>query len=1071
MNEDWHNEPQAALDPELEVRLTALALGEASDFERDQLEQLIRERAEVAAAYERLHKLHGCLTEVGAGELVGTDGDWKLSTARRNKLLAAFSGEGIAGDAAEPVFVSKHEHRKWSTLFWSKSFVSAAAVVCVIGIVWGLSLPAVQMARESSRAAASAQLAESARELAEAEAVADGLMRGGTTATFKFEGVASTPAIAGNPVEGRSNSANAVNSASEASTAAMVELQQTLSADLPTPYYLNDDVQYFSTPSTALPPQSMLSKNPTLARGSSAGSVEHGFDVTDFESTDFSEGGPGSASGMAADSGMGGYGGGMGGGSVQSGADGYGLVDNMLDVEASAEPGGVVGGLAAPVPPTGAAEVAQSGAVPFSPTPSTWAALPNAESESPSRGEQLARPRIIITDEEPAVTTDQKPASGVDSLSTVLSEDVFLRQSRPGRDKAVEGFREPTDAPQSESDEQVYSFGIPFVERGKKGQSTLDENAPVAPEGEAREFGEFAGRSFGRASQLDSLGEVGDALIEEKAIAQSRMDLALGIDDQQQAFANRFGNGSPEFWFDGRAGNQASQQQGSQQQGRTSGVAEKYLKRNAGSDFAAGQSFETQGLDEKLAEDLMGEESTVMPTRPAELRKALPEGLDELSAAKEAFSTFSLHVSDVSFKLALAALSQGEWPDASKIRVEEFVNAFDYRDPLPTTAEKVTCQMEQAIHPFLMQRNLLRVSMRTAATGRSGSTPLRLTLLLDNSGSMERNDRRQTLRRAFEALIQQLKPGDQVTLISFANRPRLLADRIRGDKASQLLSIIETLPSEGGTNIEAALQLAMEKATEQLDPTAEHRIVLLTDGAVNLGDANPDALSRMVTRMRDAGIAFDAAGISARDLNDEVLEALTRQGDGRYYLLDAAEAVGDGFADQIAGALRPSAKNVKVQIEFNPQRVGQYKLLGFEKHRLQTEDFRNDQIDAAELAAAEAGVAVYQFEAKPDGTGDIGSVSVRFRDLKTGEMVERTWPIPYLSHPPRIEEASPSLRIAATAAFLAAKLRGEAMGALVSLQSLAAWIAELPAADRTQARVQQLQSMIAIARQMESSRQ
>ncbi len=121
---------------------------------------------------------------------------------------------------------------------------------------------------------------------------------------------------------------------------------------------------------------------------------------------------------------------------------------------------------------------------------------------------------------------------------------------------------------------------------------------------------------------------------------------------------------------------------------------------------------------------------------------------------------------------------------------------------------------------------------------------------------------------------------------------------------------------------------------------------------------------------------------------------------------------------QIAGALRPSAKNVKVQVEFNPKRVGRYKLLGFEKHLLKQEDFRNDKVDAAEMAAAEAGVAIYQFEAKPDGEGDVGSVSVRFRDLSTGQMIENRWPIPYEADAPRCDQAAPSLRIATSAALL-----------------------------------------------------
>ncbi len=448
-------------------------------------------------------------------------------------------------------------------------------------------------------------------------------------------------------------------------------------------------------------------------------------------------------------------------------------------------------------------------------------------------------------------------------------------------------------------------------------------------------------------------------------------------------------------------------------------------------------------------------------------RKVTPsEGLNEVLATDEAFSTFSLHVSDVSFKLASAALARGEWPEPAKVRIEEFVNAFDYGDPMPSESERVACRVEQAVHPFLQQRNLLRVSMRTAAAGRAANTPLRLTFLLDNSGSMERHDRQQTLRRAFALLAQQLTPLDQMTLISFARQPRLLADKVSGEKSGQLVELIDGLPSEGGTNIEAAIQLAFEKARENQLEGAQNRIVLLTDGAVNLGDADPETLSNMIATIRDSGIAFDAAGISAEGLNDEVLEALTRKGDGRYYLLDSLESADEGFAQQIAGALRPSAKNVKVQVEFNPKRVGQYKLLGFEKHLLQKEDFRNDKVDAAEMAAAEAGVAVYQFEAIPDGEGDVGTVSVRFRDLASGHMVENRWPIPYETDAPRLDQANVSIRMAASSALFAAKLRGEPLGDAVNLTELSELVSDLPEPERSVPRVQQLQQMLEQARQI-----
>lgn len=449
-----------------------------------------------------------------------------------------------------------------------------------------------------------------------------------------------------------------------------------------------------------------------------------------------------------------------------------------------------------------------------------------------------------------------------------------------------------------------------------------------------------------------------------------------------------------------------------------------------------------------------------------EAPKPTPAALDETSPSAEPFSTFSLHVSDVSFQLAKSSLASGKWPEAEKIRIEEFVNAFDYGDPVPSMGERVACRIDQGAHPFLQQRNLVRIALRTAEAGRSSGTPLRLTLLLDSSGSMERPDRRATLTRAVATLTGLLGENDRITLVSFARQPRLVADAVAGNEAMKLAETVASLPSEGGTNLEAALELAFEKAREHQEADAQNRIVLLTDGAANLGDAKAESLGARVEMMRDAGIAFDAAGFGAEGLNDEILEALTRKGDGRYYLLDRPEDAGEAFAEQIAGALRPAAKNVKVQVEFNPDRVKSYKLLGFEKHRLATEDFRNDAVDAAELAAAEAGVAVYQVEPDPAGEGDLGSVSVRFRDLESGEMIERRWSLPHLASAPAADQGGGATHLAIVASQFAAKLAGGPLGDVVDLGELARLAATLPDSPR----VDELRTMIEQARGLEGDR-
>jgi hypothetical protein len=208
--------------------------------------------------------------------------------------------------------------------------------------------------------------------------------------------------------------------------------------------------------------------------------------------------------------------------------------------------------------------------------------------------------------------------------------------------------------------------------------------------------------------------------------------------------------------------------------------------------------------------------------------------------------------------------------------------------------------------------------------------------------------------------------------------------------------------------------------------------------------------------------------VGADGYNDTILESLTREGNGRYYFLDQPEDADEGFARQIAGALRPAAEDVKVQMQFNPRRVARFQLFGFDNHRLATEDFRDDAVDAAELGADEEGNALYQYELLPEGMGPVGTVSVRFLDRESGQRVERQWLIPYRASVPRLEEAGKGIRLAACATFLGEKLKGTAMGDGVKMKDL--WQLANGLADHypMNPRVWALREMVGQVREMES---
>ncbi len=420
-------------------------------------------------------------------------------------------------------------------------------------------------------------------------------------------------------------------------------------------------------------------------------------------------------------------------------------------------------------------------------------------------------------------------------------------------------------------------------------------------------------------------------------------------------------------------------------------------------------------------------------------KRPIPTG-DEIAAAEEPYSTFSLNINDASFRVAQAALARGEMPDPAGIKVEQFYNAVDYGDPTPTAGQPVACSIEQSAHPVIPGRNLVRVALKTASEGRNQGQPLRLTLLIDQSGSMAREDRRLAMVEALDGLRGLLGENDQVNVIGFARTARLLGEAIKGNQG-QLGNLVNIEANEGGTNLEQALKLGEQLAERHLLEGAQNRVVLFTDGAANLGDADPESLAEKIKDLRQKAIAFDVAGIVADGLNDELLGEMARHGNGRYYVVGKGER--DRFAEQLAGAFRPAAENVKVQVHFNPERIGRYKLIGFEKDRLNKEDFRNDAVDAAELAAEEAGVAIYQVETLPEGNGEIGEVSVRFRDLASGEMVERSWTISHEIATPALDQAGPVMQLAALAMLAGEKLKGGPLSDCVNFNEMGEVIAQV----------------------------
>ena len=262
--------------------------------------------------------------------------------------------------------------------------------------------------------------------------------------------------------------------------------------------------------------------------------------------------------------------------------------------------------------------------------------------------------------------------------------------------------------------------------------------------------------------------------------------------------------------------------------------------------FESGRHTQLRSL-KRLEED--------RPVQKTSLPVPIPQ--PEIQTSENSFSTFSLNVSDVSFKLAAASLENGRLPDAASIRSEEFINAFDYRDPEPPAGSPVGFAWERAGDPFAHNRDLLRFAIKTAAEGRSPDRPLNLVLLLDTSGSMERADRVAIIQAALRVLGAQLQPHDTLSVVTFTRTARLWVDGVPGNQAGGVFDRVGRITPEGGTNLEEAMKLAYATARRHFQSHGLNRVVLMTDGAANLGEVNPQQLKKQVETERQQGIALD----------------------------------------------------------------------------------------------------------------------------------------------------------------------------------------------------------------------
>ncbi len=332
------------------------------------------------------------------------------------------------------------------------------------------------------------------------------------------------------------------------------------------------------------------------------------------------------------------------------------------------------------------------------------------------------------------------------------------------------------------------------------------------------------------------------------------------------------------------------------------------------------------------------------------------------SVAREPLSTFSLDVDRASYANVRRYLREGQLPPPDAVRVEELLNYFDYELPAPGAAspDPVRISTELSDCPWAPGHQLARIGIQARKVEAASLPPANLVFLVDVSGSMQGEDRLPLVRAGLRLLVSQLRPQDHVALVAYAGAAGLVLPPTSGADQTTILDALDRLEAGGTTAGGEGLRLAYTVARQNLQPGGNSRVILATDGDFNVGETSDAAMEQLITRERESGVFLTVLGVGRGNLRDSRMELLADKGNGNYAYLDNLDEARRTLVAQFGGTLFTVAKDVKLQVEFNPARVADYRLIGYENRLLANEDFNNDQRDAGELGAGHTVTALYE---------------------------------------------------------------------------------------------------------------
>ncbi|WP_437571410.1 vWA domain-containing protein [Sorangium sp. So ce542] len=346
--------------------------------------------------------------------------------------------------------------------------------------------------------------------------------------------------------------------------------------------------------------------------------------------------------------------------------------------------------------------------------------------------------------------------------------------------------------------------------------------------------------------------------------------------------------------------------------------------------------------------------------------------------AKDRLSTFAIDVDTASYAIARRKILDGALPPYQAVRAEEFLNYFDYGYASPT-AGPFAVHLAAAPSPFTVGHHLVRVAVQGKRVPVKERTPVHLVYLVDTSGSMHAPDRIELAKKSLRMLTESLKPGDTVALCTYAGSVREVLAPTGIESKGKILAAIADLAAGGSTAMASGIDLAYSLAERTLVKGHVNRVVVLSDGDANVGPTSHEEILKTIKRARDKGITLSTVGFGQGNYKDVMMEQLANQGDGNYAYIDSEAQARRVFSEQVGGMLQVIARDVKIQVEFDPSFVKSYRLIGYENRNVADRDFRNDKVDAGEIGAGHSVTAIYDVELKDAALRGAGAAPVVVR--------------------------------------------------------------------------------------------